>query len=1012
MSRGFQSTTHSSEDQLVLQVLEQYLADCEAGNPPSRQDVIDRYPQLGERLRACFESLAAVEGLAGGIGSFSHEERQVQKFPVLEGYQITRELGRGGMGVVYEAIDIALSRRVAVKVLPRVAVFDQKSLQRFKNEALAMAQLDHGNIINVYSVGFQKGIHFYSMQLVNGQSLADVIRTLRGESADLAEWGNSLGSVGTSRLDGDQNKADSPGQATSSEPDSRQLLARLTRPPAGKKAANTNQGSHESLDSKDSLGALSARSGSGRHEFFQAIARIGCQAAGALQHAHEMGIVHRDIKPSNLLLDSRGEVLVGDFGLATVQGDVNLTASGDLLGTLKYMSPEQASGRQEMVDHRTDLYSLGATLYELLTQQSVVPGRGRKQVLKNILEENIVPAGKVDRQIPHDLETIVMKSLAHQREQRYATAGQMADDLNRFLNDQPIRARRPTIQQRSAKWLRRNRWVATTAAGFLMLLLIGSIVSSIIIYRWYDKAMSAESKLKDRNEELTHTLNQKRQVEAALSRAENASLSAERKLEQQARQMIVEGQRFFQLQQYRESIELFETALTIDTERFGWVHWWISRSRYKMQQFDQAEHAASLCLDWFEACTATLVADPMVPQLWQVHLQRARSIFAVNEQDGMRPSWSPNKLERVVADARAAAAINVESVEVQKLLMQAEFSLGSRDADDELLDSARQRGTALLGLRPGDREVLEVKLLSLWMLGRREEFVECVQQTVLSQPQKTHGHVYLLRSLYHIQLGEVNLANDWYGRGVRWCLHRSPMYDLHERRIRNWLLARCARVNGKVWDPKGDTQLWNQLYGFRLDSGDLVRRAVPFGRDIVNLQKGMNEHAGPFWTPDHKQVYNFNDGAQLFWRPADGNRRLKIVLNTEAGSNGGPQLSPGKYRLTGNLTSSDDFPIVQAKWNGKVVGPEVDLYSPAASQLGETDFGVVTVLDGENILEFEITGTNPRQVREVAFGMDFIDLWPVGYQPGRSVQAEFQRRLSNFSSRFRHGLLAWTGRLD
>ena len=177
--------------------------------------------------------------------------------------------------------------------------------------------------------------------------------------------------------------------------------------------------------------------------FFRQAAWIGVQAAEALEHAHQMGVIHRDVKPANLLLDDEGRVWVTDFGLARWPADDALTMTGDLLGTLRYMSPEQASARRGLVDHRTDVYSLGATLYEMVTLQPVCPRRRPAGAAAPDPHEDPVPPRRLCRDIPRDLETILLKALGKQVEERYATAQELADDLRRFLDGRPVLARRP-----------------------------------------------------------------------------------------------------------------------------------------------------------------------------------------------------------------------------------------------------------------------------------------------------------------------------------------------------------------------------------------------------------------------------------------------------------------------------------------------------------------------------------------------------------------------------------------
>jgi tetratricopeptide (TPR) repeat protein len=185
------------------------------------------------------------------------------------------------------------------------------------------------------------------------------------------------------------------------------------------------------------------------------------QAAEALEHAHLLGIVHRDIKPANLLVNEHGNLWITDFGLAHCQSHAGLTMSGDLVGTLRYMSPEQALAKRVLVDHRTDIYSLGATLVELLTLEPVFAGSDRQELLRQIAFEDPKPPRRHNETIPAELETIVLKALEKNPADRYATAQELADDLERFVKDEPIRARRPSITRRLRGWCRKHKPLVT-----------------------------------------------------------------------------------------------------------------------------------------------------------------------------------------------------------------------------------------------------------------------------------------------------------------------------------------------------------------------------------------------------------------------------------------------------------------------------------------------------------------------------------------------------------------------
>ena len=182
------------------------------------------------------------------------------------------------------------------------------------------------------------------------------------------------------------------------------------------------------------------------------MANLGIQAAEALDHAHQEGVIHRDIKPANLMVDVKGHLWITDFGLARLQNDSGLTLSGDLVGTIRYMSPEQAIGQRAVVDQRTDIYSLGVTLYELLALEPAFDGRDRREVLRRIIEDDPRPLRSINPSVPRELETIIQKATAKEPQSRYLTAQELADDLRRFLEYKTIRARRPTAWEKVVKW--------------------------------------------------------------------------------------------------------------------------------------------------------------------------------------------------------------------------------------------------------------------------------------------------------------------------------------------------------------------------------------------------------------------------------------------------------------------------------------------------------------------------------------------------------------------------------
>jgi len=448
-------------ESLLGEVADEYTRQIESGQQPDIEEYARRHPGLSAVIRQVFPAIAAMHGRATEepvIWESRTGGNAVQP-DHLGDYRIIREIGRGGMGVVYEAEQQSLQRRVALKVLPFAAVLDSRQLQRFKNEAQAAANLHHTHIVPVFSLGSERGVYYYAMQFIDGQPLSSVIRVLQEISGkptmDAPRLTDTAGPPHSSEIAG----LGGPGFACDA---SSQLTCSLTGRTASREKEVTSPPG-------------------GNRQFFQLAARLAVQAAEALQYAHEQGVIHRDVKPSNLLVTADGHLWVADFGLALMQTHPNLTMPGDLLGTIRYMSPEQALSNRGTIDHRTDIYSLGVTLYELLALEPAFAGTDRHELLRRIAFEDPRLLRRCDSSIPRELETIVGKAMAKRPEDRYATAQEMADDLRRFLEDKPILAKPPTVRDRMAKWSRRHRSVVLSSAVFLVLAVIGLGASTILV---------------------------------------------------------------------------------------------------------------------------------------------------------------------------------------------------------------------------------------------------------------------------------------------------------------------------------------------------------------------------------------------------------------------------------------------------------------------------------------------------------------------------------------------------
>jgi serine/threonine protein kinase/tetratricopeptide (TPR) repeat protein len=453
----------------VSELIDELTNRLQAGDAPDMAAYIARYPQHAAELQRFLPAVEVLVDLGCSAlrrpGDAAVPQASELGTRDLGDFRLLREIGRGGMGVVYEAEQISLGRRVALKVLPFASTLDAKQLQRFKNEAQAAAHLHHQHIVPVYATGCERGVHYYAMQFIEGQTLAQVIAELRLHVADLKH-----------------------------EPEiaSKPLPWPAEAAPTGPYFSDPVQQSATAVTTVKA-GIATERS-TRSPAFFRTVARLGIQAAEALEHAHGMGVVHRDSMPANLLVDGHGQVWITDFGLAHCQSQTGLTMTGDLVGTLRYMSPEQALAKRVPIDHRTDIYSIGATLYELLTLEPVFTGKDRQELLQQIAFDEPRMPQQLNRAVPNELGTIVLKALEKNPVDRYPTAQELADDLERFLNEEPIHARRPTLVQRTRKWALRHKGAvrAASVSLFVTVLILGVGIGWMVRDQATRRAATAE----------------------------------------------------------------------------------------------------------------------------------------------------------------------------------------------------------------------------------------------------------------------------------------------------------------------------------------------------------------------------------------------------------------------------------------------------------------------------------------------------------------------------------------
>jgi WD40 repeat protein/serine/threonine protein kinase len=553
------SASSPDNDELLDRLAEEFADRYRRGERPALKEYTEKFPELANEIRELFPALVEMEQVEE-----DREEALGQGGPAkmapphqVGDYQLVRKVGRGGMGVVYEAEQISLGRRVALKILPQSAPRDGHALERFKREARAAARLHHTNIVPVFEVGQDGATWYYAMQFIQGQSLDEVIEELcRLRTASRAnedrEGGNreggapggpflslarpeprppgpssSVNKIAQSLLTGQFNPQDPevaappPSQAAAPEAPAEQIVD--PGPPPGLGAADSNRtelgvSSSAVLPGQQQLSSVH----SDHQHYFVSVARIGQQVAQALAYAHARGIVHRDIKPSNLLLDTAGVVWVTDFGLAKTEDD-GITGTGDLVGTLRYMAPERFRGE---CDVRADVYALGLTLYEMLTLRPAFVASDRLRLIELVRRQDPVRPRSVDRRIPRDLETIVLKAIDKDLRRRYQSADDLAEDLRRFLADEPIRARRTSGVERSFRWCRRNPTVAALLAAVAALLLAGAGVASFFAVRAEDQARQANANALAARANEDQARQEKRAAEAARREAEGARSTA------------------------------------------------------------------------------------------------------------------------------------------------------------------------------------------------------------------------------------------------------------------------------------------------------------------------------------------------------------------------------------------------------------------------------------------------------------------------------------------------------
>jgi serine/threonine protein kinase/WD40 repeat protein len=497
-------SSQSSGRDPVEKLAEEFAERLRRGEHPSLTEYTQQYPELAAQIRDLFPALAVMEefGSVAGppTGPYLAAKDRGRIPEHLGEYRLLREIGRGGMGIVYEAVQESLGRHVALKLLPQHRLLDPTQLERFRREAKAAARLHHTNIVPVFGIGEHDGLHYYAMQYIQGQGLDVVlkeVRRLRERKRAPAEANEAPAGAFTSSIAQGLLSGQFEGGEIVVGPDSHpDIVGPDSHPDEERKCQDGNLdpqpgvaavGKGAAAAAPSTVNGVQPDKPDGHSElasqpeaqYFRGVAQVGVQVAEALAYAHKHGILHRDIKPSNLLLDTRGTVWITDFGLAKAEGSDNLTSTGDIVGTIRYMAPERFGGQ---ADPRCDVYSLGVTLYELLTLRPAFTDSNRARLMERVAHEEPPRPRQLDPLLSRDLETIVLKAMAKDPADRYATAEALAEDLRRFLANRPIRARRTSLHERAWRWCRRNPVVAgllAAVAGLLMLSALGGSLAAL-----------------------------------------------------------------------------------------------------------------------------------------------------------------------------------------------------------------------------------------------------------------------------------------------------------------------------------------------------------------------------------------------------------------------------------------------------------------------------------------------------------------------------------------------------
>ncbi|MCA9212917.1 MAG: serine/threonine protein kinase [Planctomycetales bacterium] len=654
----------SDDDCIVVDELAHEFANrLRTGERVTATEYAKQYPQHADEIHDLFPAIVTMERLTRSKKQSlrQHDRLKIQQ---LGDYRIIGEIARGGMGIVYEAEQVSLGRRVAMKVLPAHSLRSKNELLRFQREARTAARLHHTNVVPVFGVGEQDGYHYIVMQYIEGVGIDEVLNELRatvlGQSADNKPASSARSNYARRNADalitnrfsldsGEPRSASKSGRARAPDANAQtNTIANATsevapHKPSDQSTSNASGAVSASSDTEADLNSDVARRKLAKvtnsiagvngyrmlgAEYWRSVAALGVQAAEALAYAHSSRTLHRDVKPGNLLLDIHGNLWIADFGLAKAIEAENVTWTGNIVGTLSYMAPERF---RDETDERSDVYGLGLTLYELLTLKRAFDGSERASLIHRVANDPVQPPRKLNANIPTDLETIVLKATAKDPADRYQSAKAMAEDLRCFLNDSPISARRSGPIERMARWCRRNKTVAALTATVATLLVVSSTLALIGYAKETKFRRNAEATSQlafdvfDRlYDELTQEVEVPRDLSYANGESEGQRSGLDIPLSKDAATALASLLEFYDsVSQQSSSSDEVRTRAMIASRRVGDI-------QYRLSEFDKASFAYQRALE---------LAQHISPELngsVEIRIEHARILNGIGKVHNQR----------------------------------------------------------------------------------------------------------------------------------------------------------------------------------------------------------------------------------------------------------------------------------------------------------------------------------------------------------------------------------------